>query len=79
MQDIQEELQVTLKIIGRNVQSRRQELGLSQRDVAQSAGVSRDTVRCIEQGRHDTRCKTLAAVAQALHTTVAELIKDQLP
>ena len=54
MQDMQEdeEMQAILTLIGRNVAAKRQALGLSQREVAQAAGVSRDTLSSIEQGKH---------------------------
>ena len=81
MQDMQEdeEMQAILTLIGRNVAAKRQALGLSQREVAQAAGVSRDTLSSIEQGKHNFRYKTIEAIAHALDTTFPELIKEQLP
>lgn len=74
-----EEMQALLTLIGRNVATRRQTLSLSQQDVARASGVSRDTISCIEQGKHNFRYKTIESIARALDTTFLELIKDQLP
>lgn len=80
MQDVlDEEMQAILKIIGRNVEARRQELGLSQSEAAHAAGISRHTLCDIEQGKKNFRYLTIEAIAQALDTTFAELIKDRLP
>jgi len=53
--------------------------GLSQVDLARHAGVSRTVVSDLEQGRGDARLATLARIASALETTIAELLEPWRP
>ena len=53
---------------------RRHEMGLSQQDLANRAGLSLQTINQIERGRHRPRPRTLVTLAQALDWTPGELL-----
>jgi len=55
---------------------RRQQLGLSQADVAVRMGTSQPAVARLESGRSDARMSTLARYAQALETTIGFAIGE---
>lgn len=52
----------------------RERLGLTQIQVARSAGVTERTVRLIEQGKRTPKLETARAFAQALGVSVDELV-----
>lgn len=54
----------------------RYEAGLSQEALAHHAGLTQPTIRRIESGRTRPTPKTLRAIADALHVTVAALLVD---
>jgi transcriptional regulator with XRE-family HTH domain len=49
--------------------------GLSQRDLAEASGVSREYIARIELGQHDPTLSTLEKLARALKVRVARLIE----
>lgn len=55
------------------VRERREELGLSQADLARMAGVGQHTVSDIETGRHIPRVDVAVLIARALMRPVEEL------
>ena len=55
------------------VRGRRLELGLTRTRLAQAAGIIAETVANIEEGRHEPRAYTFAAIAAALETTMDAL------
>jgi DNA-binding XRE family transcriptional regulator len=55
------------------VRGRRLERGLSRAALAAAAGVSHDTLVNVERGQHEPRAYTLAAIADALETTMDAL------
>jgi transcriptional regulator with XRE-family HTH domain len=61
------------EIWGARVSSRRQQLGLTQEQVAQISGLSQQTISNIEAGRHLARDDVKIALAKALGTTPGEL------
>jgi transcriptional regulator with XRE-family HTH domain len=62
-------------MIGTNLKRIRRERGLSQEALAEAAGVSRDVVTKLEQGRrHSARMTTLAGLAKALDVEMSELV-----
>ena len=67
-----------LKIIfGKNVSTLRNRRDWSQEDLAEKAGVSRNTISDIEKGDKFARAKTLLRLAMAFETEVYELFKPE--
>ena len=61
----------------KNIRSARIAAGLSQEQFAQMIGYTdRSSVAKIEAGKVDLPQSKIAAIAEALHTTVTELLKD---
>jgi transcriptional regulator with XRE-family HTH domain len=68
------------EVLGTIVSRRRAELGLTQQQAAEQAGVAVTTWRMIEGGRQSNfRTLTLAAVARALGWTVDQLMRGEGP
>lgn len=65
------------KAAGRLIRVQRGELGLTQQEVAERAGVNIDTVSDMERGMVRPRTGTVAAVARVLGLDTAELHKLQ--
>jgi transcriptional regulator with XRE-family HTH domain len=65
--------------LGNNVGHRRVELDLFQHELAGKIGVTRKHVASIESGRSVVSLRLLARLAQALNTTVEELLREQDP
>ncbi|MBS9535585.1 helix-turn-helix transcriptional regulator [Mycobacterium sp. M1] len=66
---------ILLRVIGKRVELYRELAGMSQRELAEESGVGRSSLRQIEQGVHNPRLLTLARIAQAADTTVAQLLE----
>jgi DNA-binding XRE family transcriptional regulator len=63
--------------LGDRIREARKRRGVSQRDLAQSSGVSVSLIRKVEQGeRNDTRMPTLRKLAVALGVTTTTLLGD---
>ena len=62
---------------GKNIFSHRERRNWSQEDLAEKAGVSRNTISDIEAGYKFARAKTLVRLAKALETEVYELLKPE--
>lgn len=65
-----------LDILGRNIKEHRRILGITQEQLAESAGLSANYVARIEIGDKTPTLDTLAKIADALGTTVSELLSD---
>ncbi len=63
-----------LSQIGLRITRRRQELGVSQRALAEKAGMQHANFYRIENGDQNVTIRTLCKIADALETTVAELV-----
>ena len=63
------------KALGKNVSRRRGDTGLSQEELAEKVGVSKNTISDIEGGNKFARAKTLINLAKAFDTEVYELLK----
>lgn len=59
--------------VGRRVALRREQLGLSRRDVAERAGIAPEYLRYLEERLASPSLPSLTRVARALQTTVADL------
>lgn len=61
--------------LGAQLHAHRRRRGISQRDLAEAAGVSVDLIRKLEQGRrHTARLESLDKIAKALDLDLAELV-----
>lgn len=65
-----------VKARGDEVRKRREEIGLTQSELATDAGVSRDVIASIELGRRGTRSFVLRKIARALGTQYDALVGD---
>ena len=67
-----------LESLGRRVAERRQELGLTQKDLADKLGIAHQNIHLIEQGKRNMTVRTMVALADALGMRTAELF-DEAP
>ena len=67
-----------LKLVGLLINARRLELGLSQADVALTAGVSRSEVHHVEHGTTNEGLGTLFRICEAVHYSLAAVVDQAL-
>jgi transcriptional regulator with XRE-family HTH domain len=65
-------------IIGARLRTRRRQLGLSQSDLANQIGVSFQQVQKYERGANRVAASTLLTAAQALNTSIAWLVGEEV-
>ena len=66
--------------MGYKIRERREELRMTQDELAQKSGVSRQTISSIETGKYENvLVGTLAAIATALDTTVDKIFYPERP
>jgi transcriptional regulator with XRE-family HTH domain len=66
--------------LGRRLAQLRERLFVTQRELADRAGLSQGIIQSLEQGlRQDPKLSTLRKLAQALGVSVAELIGEPAP
>lgn len=70
-------LEPSVEELGARIRKRRHQLGLTQEQLAERAGVSKETVGRIEQGTGSPALITISRVANALGTTGSALIAGQ--
>jgi DNA-binding XRE family transcriptional regulator len=63
--------------LGENIHGRRLSLGMTQRDLAEKAGVSEHTIIRVSKGLYEPRTGTLYALASALCCEAWELMKPR--
>jgi transcriptional regulator with XRE-family HTH domain len=63
------------QLVGRNFARLRRSKGLTQEDVEARSGYSQQYLSSLERGRRNPTVITLFELAQALETTVVELVK----
>lgn len=63
------------KVLGKKIQKRRKETGLTQEDVADKIGISRAYMGYIEQGRYAPSLEVLEKLAKALKSPIADFFK----
>lgn len=56
-----------------NIKELRAKLNITQDDLAQLAGVRRETIVFLEQGKYNPSLNLAHSVAKALHTTIDDL------
>jgi transcriptional regulator with XRE-family HTH domain len=76
---VSEDPDLLLSQIGLRISKCRQELGLSQKALAESVGMQAANIHRIEYGNQNVTIRTLCKIAEALETTVAELVAGPLP
>lgn len=62
-------------VLAAQVSTRRTDLGLTQQQLSEQAGISRDGAHRIEKASIDPKLTVIEAVAEALGTTLSELLK----
>ena len=66
--------------MGIKIRERREELKMTQEELATKSGVSRQTISSIETGKYDNVLTgTLSAIAAALDTTVDKIFYPECP
>lgn len=65
--------------LGRNIHARREQLGISQRDLAIKCAVTQATISFWEHGTAIPGLMRLGLIADALDTTVADLLTEDRP
>lgn len=66
--------------MGFKIKERREALKMTQEELAQKSGVSRQTISSIETGKYENvLVGTLAAIATALDTTVDKIFYPECP
>ncbi len=64
-----------LKILSKRIRKYRNELGLTQEDLAEKVGVSRVYIGYVEQRRNSPSLEILEKIAKALKVELSDLIK----
>ena len=59
------------------IKSARAALDLSQKDLAEAVGISRQTMNAIEQGEHNPTIKLCRIICKVLHKTLDELFGEE--
>ncbi|MEK7570904.1 MAG: helix-turn-helix transcriptional regulator [Patescibacteria group bacterium] len=62
------------KAIGKKIQKRRKQIGITQEEAAERAGISRAYMGYIEQGRHAPSLEVLQKVAKALKSSMSDFV-----
>ena len=66
--------------MGVRIRERREELRMTQEELANKSGISRQTISSLETGKYDNALfGTLAAIAMALDTTVDKIFYPDCP
>jgi DNA-binding XRE family transcriptional regulator len=65
-----------LRAAGREIRRHRQNLGLSQEQLAERAGLHRNYIGFLERGERNASLKALFAVARSLDISLGELLAD---
>ncbi len=65
-----------MKVIGDRIASRRNELGLTQEQLAKIVGKQRTSITNIEAGRQNLTINTLLVLSAALSLSPSELLED---
>ena len=67
---------MTLQHLGERIKQARERRGLTQQQLADSAGLSRGYLARLEIGRHDPSVSTVISLAKALKVPVASLFRS---
>lgn len=69
--------QVARQVLARNVRGLRRARGLSQESFAHASGLDRTYVSGIERGVRNPTLDVLARIADTLHISVSDLLRDE--
>jgi transcriptional regulator with XRE-family HTH domain len=72
---MQQQSKKYLQLIGNNIRKKRNELGISQQELADNADVAKSTIQRIEKGDMNPSILTLKNISVALEIDLSELIK----
>ena len=64
-----------LKTLGQTIRLKRENLGLTQNEVAEKAGLDRNYIGMVERGERNPSYLSLIKIAKGLNLTVYQLIK----
>ena len=71
---------INYSIVGRNIKELREEAGISQRDLAESADISLRWLRDLENGKvENISLNTIVRISQRLNCSLSNLVLDTLP
>lgn len=59
------------KVLGKKIQKRRQDIGLTQEELGEKVGISRAYMGYIEQGRYAPSLEVLEKIAKVLKTPIS--------
>ena len=65
-----------LKTLGFNIKIMRLKQGISQEKLAETIGVSNDTISNIENGHHKASILNIIDIARTLNVDINEILKD---
>ena len=65
--------------IGKKIRKKRQELGVTQSDLAKKAGIAQSTLSYIEKGKKRPQFNTMSAICRELGLSVLELLTFDEP
>lgn len=63
------------KVLGKKIQKRRKEVGLTQEELGDKVGISRAYMGYIEQGRYAPSLEVIEKIARELKTPISSLFK----
>ena len=66
---------IELKTLGQTIRWKRENLGLTQNEVAERAGLDRNYIGMVERGERNPSYLSLIKIAKGLNLTVFQLIK----
>jgi len=61
--------------LGEGIKQRREELGITQQELARRADRSQQYISDLESGTHDARLSTVMRLADALEVTITQLVR----
>ena len=63
------------KVLGKKIQKRRKEVGLTQEELGEKVGISRAYMGYIEQGRYAPSLEVIEKIARELKTPISSFFK----
>jgi len=76
---VTEDPDILLSQLGLRITKRRQEIGISQKALAEKIGMPSPGLSNIENGKQNVTIRTLCKIAEALDITVGELVSGVPP